>query len=117
MCRSSACHYELCNHDSNVLLEPCQYYEHERTSAEMNSCLFQLRQPASVNNVNELCPACVQQQSLAAAAAAEFWERMNDGQKDAQRRAKEEKKAEKKKNGNFLWRKVLSRISSKNFSN
>lgn len=117
MCRTSAYHYELCNHDSNLVLQYCQYSERERTSAEMNSCLFQLRQPASVNSVNEICPACVRQQGSAAAAAAEFWERMNDGQKDAQRRAKEEKKAEKKKNGNFLWRKVLNRTSSKNSSN
>lgn len=126
MCRHTATHYELCNHESQLTLQRCHFSERELTTREMKNCLFQVHQPPDINNVHKFCPSCVRRQQVGALAAEAFWERMEQGRKEARRRAtgdkiaekekkKEEKatkKVEEEKRGNWLWRKVLNRNRS-----
>lgn len=126
MCRHTANRYELCNHESERTLQRCHFSECELTTAEMRNCLFQAHRPPHINNVHRFCPSCARQHEVGALAAEAFWQRMEQGRKEARRRAtgdkiaekekrKEEramKKVEAEKRGNWLWRKVLNRNRS-----
>ncbi|MCJ1266769.1 hypothetical protein MMC22_006654 [Lobaria immixta] len=109
MCRHTSNHYELCDHDSQPFLEFCEYSKRDRTSEEMENCLYDLLMPPRINSMNQQCPDCMHRLQLAALAAAKFWERMEQGRQDAQRRAKDEKREAKESKGNFLWRKLTRR--------
>lgn len=110
MCHRTSTHYQVCGHHSNPKLHVCAFADRDRTASEMQRCLDQSRQPPTIIKVSRACPECVGREEYAALAAAAFWQRMEQGVKDANRRIREEEKEEKQKNGNYLWRKVLNRF-------